>query len=565
MRHHPLRPAARILAVLAVVGWLVLADAPAAFAHATLEHTSPASGAVLKSAPAVVTLTFGESVGINSSDIQVFDDHLHRVDRNDAGHLTGTGATVGVRLKPKLTKGTYTVTWRVVSADSHPISGGYTFSIGAPSTVVGEPPSLGGGHQSVGILLGAMRLLGYVGLIAGPGALIFFLMWPAGRTRQLVRRLIVVGVLVGIVSTAGQFILQAPYAQGASVRHLFDGNLLNAVAHTHFGKVLLIRLSLWISLAVATAHWFVGRRPAAWGVGGLVLALPVTWATVGHGDVGKQIPLSLASESLHVLAMTAWLGGLTVLSLAVLRRSTRAEALAVLPRFSSVALACVAAITVTGLYQAWREVDLSWTALVTTTYGRLVIAKVIGLTVLFGLGAFNRWVLRGAWTLRIGVRPPAADTESDRIPVRAFLLPHLRRSVLFELGVGLAVLVFTSILVNTLPANEAVNRTVHRSLSAGDLHVAVTVAPGRAGPDSITLVTTGSDGRPQPIEAASGSLNLPSRGIASLPVTFMTMKGSDRASAATSFALPGTWQLTFEIQTSPVDATQFSTSFSIAD
>jgi copper transport protein len=231
----------------------------------------------------------------------------------------------------------------------------------------------------------------------------------------------------------------------------------------------------------------------------------------------------------------------------------------VLPRFSTVALTCFGVITATGLYQAWREIDLSWTALVTTTYGWLVIAKVAGLAVLFGLGAFARWVLRGAF------RTPAQIAADSPLPVRAFLLPHLRRSVLVELAVGLAVLIFTSILVNTIPANEAVDRTVHRSLSATDLHVEVTIAPGRAGPDSITLVATDSSGRPQPIEAASGSLSLPSRGIASLPVKFMMTKHRDEAMATTSFALSGDWQLTFEVQTSAIDATQFATSFAIVD
>jgi copper transport protein len=557
MLRRRLRRIARLLAVLAVAGWLLIADAPAAFAHAALEHSSPASGAVLQRAPATVLLTFGENVGVTSGEIEVFDDRLRRVDHHDAGHLTGAGDTVGVRLDSGLHRGTYTVTWRVVSADSHPISGGYTFAVGAPSTVVGTPPSLSGGHSSVGILLGTMRLLGYLGLIAGPGALIFFVMWPAGRTRQLVRRLIVVGVLAGIVSTAGEFALQAPYAAGESLRHLFDSGLLSGVAHTHFGKVLLIRLALWLALAVASAHWFIGRRYAPWSVGAMVLALPVTWATVGHGDVGRQVPLSIASESLHVLAVTTWLGGLTVLSLAVLRRATRTEALAVLPRFSTVALSCFAIITATGLYQAWREIDLSWTALVTTTYGRLVIAKIAGLVALFGLGAFARWVLRGAFRTSSTAAPDAP------LPMRALLLPHLRRSVLVELAVGLAVLIFTSILVNTIPANEAVDRSVHRTLNATGLQVEITVTPGREGPDTVSLIATDGDGHPEPIEAASGSLNLPSRRISSLPVTFATTKGSDEAISGTSFALPGEWTLTFEVQTSPTDATQFTTSFRI--
>jgi copper transport protein len=222
-----------------------------------------------------------------------------------------------------------------------------------------------------------------------------------------------------------------------------------------------------------------------------------------------------------------------------------------------VALTCVAVITATGLYQAWREVGLSWTALVTTDYGWLVVAKVLGLVALIGLGAFARWVLRGA------VRRPTETTAEDKLPVRLFILPHLRQSVLLELTIGGAVLIFTSVLVNTVPAKEAVDRTVHRSLSAAGLHVDVTVAPGREGPDSIKVVATDGRGRPAAIQAASGSLGLPARGISSLPVTFTATTGSDRATATTAFEMPGNWQLTLQIQTSPVNATQFTTTFMI--
>ena len=147
--------------------------------------------------------------------------------------------------------------------------------------------------------------------------------------------------------------------------------------------------------------------------------------------------------------------------------------------------------------------------------------------------------------------------------MRVVGLAYLRHSVLLELAVGAAILVFTSILVNTEPANEAVDRTVHRSLSAAGLHVDVTIAPGRVGTDSITLVATDGAGRPQPIQEASGSLALSAHGISSLPVTFTTAKGSDQATTSTAFAESGNWQLTFEVQLSPINATQFTTNFRV--
>jgi len=342
----------RLVIMAAVIFGVLLGGAPAAFAHATLEHSSPGSGSVLKQPPTKVILTFAESVGVAHGDIEVYDDHLHRVDLNDAGHPTGSGDTVGVRLAPDLHRGTYSVTWRVISADSHPISGGYTFSVGAPSMVTGKPPVLSGGHRSVGILLGAMRLLGYFGLIAGAGGLAFLLIWREGRTEPLLRRITGGGFAAGVVSAAGLFIIQAPYAQGSSLAHLFDGDLLNLVAHSHYGRAVAIRLALWLTAATAVTLWLHGVRRAAWLVVPLVVALPVTWAVAGHGDTGSDVWLSLASESLHVLAVAVWMGGLVVLSAHLLRREDRELIFAVLPRFSTVGLMSVATIVVTGLYQA---------------------------------------------------------------------------------------------------------------------------------------------------------------------------------------------------------------------
>lgn len=545
----------RVVVVLGLSGGLIVAGASSASAHAVLEHTSPASGAVLKHSPTEVTLTFGEDVGVNSSDVQVFDDKLHRIDKGDAGHLTGHGETVGVDLPPNLRRGTYTVTWRVISADSHPVAGGFTFSVGAPSKVTGTLNGLGGGSRSVGILLGAMRFLGYAGLIAGPGGLVFLLLWPAGRRDRRSRQLIGGGLAAGALSSAGLFLVQAPYAQGESLAHIVDGGLLNSVAHSHFGRVLIARLILWLILAAALALVVAGVRLSVWLAAATGAALPVTWAIAGHGDVGSQVPLALASESLHVLAVTVWIGGLLVLTTRLLRSSEGDELFDVLPRFSTLALCSVSAILVTGLYQAWREIGVSWAALITTTYGRLVLAKVIGIVVLIGLGAFARRSLSS-------VAAPTDDAETHSLRQRV-VRSHLRHSVFLELELGVAILVLTSILVNTIPAKEAVVYNEHRNLRAPGLYVETLVTPGHIGSDTITLSIFTADGYPRRVQKVTGYLGLPAAGIASLPVDFAPVPGTNELSASVQVPRSGQWQLSFEVQESPINATQFTTTFTV--
>lgn len=536
---------------------LVLGGSSMASAHAVLEHSSPADGAVLRHQPTEVTLTFGEAVGVTSNNLQVFDDRLHRVDDRDAGHLTGQPDAVGVRLAAHLTPGTYTVTWRVVSADSHPIAGGFTFSIGHPSRVAGHVAGLGGGHRSVGVLLGSARLAGYLGLLAGPGGLIFVLIWPGARDVRRLRRMIVAGIELGAVAAGAQFVLQAPYAQGESLSHLLDPSLLDAVANSHFGRVLVIRFALWLVLAMSVALWWQGRRGAAWLVTGTVLILPVTWADAGHDGTGSQVPLALVSDSLHVLAVTAWLGGLLALTAYLLRRSPDTETFAVLPRFSTLALGCVAIIVVTGLYQAWRELGLSWTELVSTDYGRLVGLKMLLLIALIGLGGLARTALRGL------DRIDPATAPSDLSARRRMVRTQLRRSVFLELGLGVVVLVLTSILVNTTPGKEMADTMVHRTLSGNGLTVDLMVTPGQIGPDTISVSVFNRSGHPVRLRSASGSLGLPAHGISSLPVRLTTDTGSNRATGTVSFTLSGTWRLDVEVQTSPISATEFTTEFEI--
>src|SRR4051794_7026535 len=118
------------LALLAVLVLLALgAMTGTASAHAQLEGSDPHAGDILSTAPARVTLTFGEPVESARDAIQVFDDRLQRVDLAAVSSQPGDRIQVGLR--PRLHKGTYTVSWHVSSSDTHPVSGSFPFSIGA--------------------------------------------------------------------------------------------------------------------------------------------------------------------------------------------------------------------------------------------------------------------------------------------------------------------------------------------------------------------------------------------------------------------------------------------------
>ena len=100
------------------------------FAHAEVVEITPANNAVVAEAPGAVTVRFTEPVSLSGGSTQVFDDTGEVISTDGSV----SDSTVTIPLPADLADGTYVVAWRVISADSHPISGSSVFSVGAPST-----------------------------------------------------------------------------------------------------------------------------------------------------------------------------------------------------------------------------------------------------------------------------------------------------------------------------------------------------------------------------------------------------------------------------------------------
>ncbi len=169
--------------LIAIVMLLLLPAA--ASAHARLEGTSPPQGAVVKTEPSAVVFTFDEPVEGNFGAVRVYDADGERVDKGDAFHPNGEGPKLGVHLKPGLPDGSYTATYRVVSADGHIVSSGYVFSIGkagaAPTETVGELIGGSGNRKVTEVAYGLARGLEYTAIALPVGGVAFpFLCWGGG-------------------------------------------------------------------------------------------------------------------------------------------------------------------------------------------------------------------------------------------------------------------------------------------------------------------------------------------------------------------------------------------------
>ncbi|MFJ8232680.1 copper resistance protein CopC [Streptomyces sp. NPDC094448] len=420
-----------------VFGALLTAAGPAA-AHAALTASNPKDGAVVATAPAEVSLTFSEHLAMGDDSIRVLGPSGQRADTGSVRDLSADGRVVhAVGLRPGLPDGTYTVAWQAVSADSHPISGAFTFSIGAPSATTVPLPGGETGGGLVGFLYDAARYTSYGGfaLMVG-GAAFILLCWPRGASVRSLQRLVARSWTVLTGATLAMLLLRVPYTGSGKLADAFDLAGLQEVLETKTGAALVSRLLLLGAAALFIAVLFStyaqrvragvgagggtgdgteaegtdgGRADLAFGlgVGGAVVSagIAATWALSEHASTGIQTGVAMPVDVLHLLAVAGWLGGLAAL-LTALRREPSIEPAAV-RRFSAVAFVCVVVLAVTGLYQSWRQIG-SWSALTGTEYGQLLLAKAALVAVLVVIARFSR-----RWTARLVTAPAVPGPQKS--------------------------------------------------------------------------------------------------------------------------------------------------------
>ncbi|MFC8829410.1 copper resistance CopC/CopD family protein [Streptomyces sp. NPDC057137] len=410
-----------------------------ASAHAALTGSDPKDGAVVDVAPQDITLTFSEQIAMGDDSIRVLDPSSKRVDVAKMRDLS-QGGTVryAVGLKPGLPDGTYTVAWQAVSADSHPVSGAFTFSVGAPSATTATVPDQEAGGGLVGTVYDTVRYISYVGFILLVGGAAFVLAcWQRGASVRPLQRLVVGGWVTMTAATLVLLLLRTPYTGSGKLGDMFDLGGLSDVLDTKTGAALVSRLLLLGAAALFIAVLFgayakrvteaesetgsetesgagseresdagkaKGDLTFGLSLGGAVVAAGIagTWALSEHASTGIQTGLAMPLDVLHLLAVAAWLGGLVSL-LVALYGAPDIERAAV-RRFSRIAFVSVVVLAVTGLYQSWRQVG-SWDAWTGTSYGQLLLVKVGLIAVLLGVAWFSR-----RWTGLLGEQ---AKTETE--------------------------------------------------------------------------------------------------------------------------------------------------------
>ncbi|MFD9561954.1 copper resistance protein CopC [Streptomyces sp. NPDC059994] len=619
---------ARLLLVAAALLGAVFATASPASAHAAVTATNPKDGAVVASAPKDVDLTFSEQVAMDDKSIRVLDPNGKRADTGELLNLcSGSIVKYGVSLRDGLPKGTYTVAWQAVSADSHPVAGAFTFSIGAPSktTVSLSAPDVGGGL--VGALYDTMRYAAYAGFIlfAGGGAFILAC-WQRGTSVRPVQRLVVGGWLTMTAATIALLLLRTPYTGSGQLSDAFDLDGLKAVLQTKSGAALSSRLLLLSAAALFISVLFGAyakredeeKKDLTYGlaVGGFVVAagIAATWALAEHASTGIQTALAMPVAVVHLLAVATWLGGLATLLVAL--HLTPAVERAAVRRFSRIAFWSVTVLVSTGVYQAWRQVG-SWSALTGTGYGQLLLVKA-GLVAVLLCAAYisRRWTgqlsehaapeAEAASIVEQRAAEPELSEEPEPVTVpddaknpadrkRAQQLARqqaavtvarerrirdadpqrsgLRRSVLTEAGVAVAVLAVATILSSTEPGRTQEAAATAQSTTQvavpdrpisiripfdtggknGKGTVRLTLDPGRTGANEMHVWTDDAAAKPLDAAEVKVAFTLTAKAVGPLPVETERITRGHWSASGVQLPMPGEWQVSVTVRTSDID------------
>ena len=546
------RTARQLAAVVAILIGVLALGTGIASAHATVQSSTPSDGASLPAAPKEVSVTFSEDVSAVSGGLSVLNRDGKRVD--DGTSHVSNGRTLVTGITDTLPDGTYVATYRVLSADGHPVSGAFIFGVGSGAVDTNARPT-SSGDRLWEIIGGIARALMYLSALLAAGVAFFLaFIHDQADDRWKIIPVVRIGSYLAVVGAIGIVMSQAALLTGKGAGAITDTTVLRNVLTENLGWSLAI---LMIGLAAVHLSTDITKRVVSQSLalyGGLVVT--VSFAVWGHASELTPRVLSLAADAVHATAAALWLGGLVGLLMVLKMRSAssvRSTAL-IIGRFSRMAFWTVLALAIAGLTLTLTGSNASLHSLVTTTWGQLVLAK-IGLTLIV--------VIIAAWNRRTLVPSLTAPVEDDpALPVRwATLLRTVRaEALLLVVIVGL-----TAVLVNTPPARYAATAKSGRvdivqRVETGQ--VALAVDPAVVGSNRVEVRYT--DGTGQNINVANSmsiEFSQPSAGVAPITRQVLASEPGVFVIEGNELSVAGTWTITVAVRTG--DFSEQRTSFEV--
>lgn len=537
---HSARVLLQVVGIIFVSGWAILIAAQSASAHAELLSTTPEDGAALERPPAEAVLTFNEPVQLLDSSIRLFPGDEAPVVLD--AHVSDT--EVGAALPGELADGSYALSYRVTSADGHPVSGAITFTIGDADNPTSAPAVDTQTPQGTLLAVRVLTALQYLTLLASAG-LVFFdrmvLRSARPRTGRAVRALRWTGIGAAVTSVLLIPVSALNVTGSPLVALLSPSAWSSGVLWAPVGAASLVVLGIAGTLSLSTRD--IRNMPGrAFRTTAPLLAL-VAPVLVGHSQTVEPRTIIILADIGHLLAGSFWTGGVAGLLffLAGERRRRRRKApgpdpmlaVQVVERFSRFAIWSVILLALSGTIMGVMIVG-SLEVLVTTTYGLTLLLKIGILTPIIAIAGYNR--LRLVPTL--STRPTARGQWR-----------LLTRTLTCEAVLLVAVLAVTGFLTNLSPGQDHHSHTAESpaapvtvSAEAQELAVEGSLEPALTGDNRITFALRYEDEPVTPDEVTLRA-TLPEHDLGPFEVVPDLDTDTGEYTAQLPLPVAGSWQV----------------------
>jgi copper transport protein len=537
---------------------ILIIGIPSAYAHPFLVDSEPGQGQNAAVGTTQIIVFYSEAIEIDFSELKVFDSNGNKIDNMDTAYYEGESSLVITT--PSLEDGIYTVTSKVLSKiDGHLVQAAIIFGVGETQV---DLSLLEAQEESEITFLpeAAARFPGIIGQTVVLGSVISgIVIWGTQRKRfgKESRDLVNQAYRFKFAKLTG-ISLVAVFASNFIILAVQTLRLETSpidVIDTAFGTTWLIRMIITIILL---GIWFwMERKPhlspkkhipmlAA------SLVLIFTTTMMGHG-AATELTAPIILDYVHNLLASVWIGGVIFFgfvllpTLASLDGIQKAKVtLAMLPRYSGMITIALGILIITGPTLLWfLESDVA--SLTNSTYGSLIIAKIMLAIVLIGFGAFYQFKIQ-------------RQAERSLKSGKTFTFNKLSKPLKAEAMVGIALLGVVALLVNSsLPAGEiqtvdaqGITLGFSSTLFSEQAKFDVSVIPLGVGPNTISVLVSNVSGEPLPdISGLKIKVSNPQRNIAPIEISITELKSNDgttRYEGDATFGFAGTWEIEVEAQ-----------------
>jgi copper transport protein len=370
-------------------------------AHAYIFKSVPSENEILGQPPPMVSIQFDETIQPSFNSIKVFDSNGKQVDQKNGRIDPNNASIIETDMNGNLSNGTYSIQWKVVSGDGHPVEGVIPFQIGkgnkqASPLIVQKSK----GYIPHGDLI-IIRWLQYLSNACFVGILFFYLfVLPKElvqdiRVKTIYSKLIIYSFTTLCFSIVLGLPLQATIESGLSWGKVLNTQVLGELlTNSVFGKTwitqIIMMLILWF-LTFLLCYKPFNKQIWVWISLTLGIGMLRTKTFTGHAASSENGALSIGMDLFHLLSASIWIGSLIAL-IALIPLGRKAETKKVfmetIRRFSKWGIIIVLVLSVTGVYSSLLYIP-NFRSLLITDYGRALSGKVLLLLIMVVFAAVN--------------------------------------------------------------------------------------------------------------------------------------------------------------------------------